>query len=430
MLRPVPTIATAILASVLAAALPTRSARADDKAPTDDAQKFRDLLSSDWNGVRVDLAQRGVEFSLLATNDAIAIVDGGLEQANFFPGVVEPAVGLDLERLIGWKDTLMFVRAFGMYGRDPNEAAGALNSPSNIGNAVQTFRFYEAWIERRFLDDSLNLRAGLYATDSEFDAKGASAVFINSGFGTGVDLSQTGVNGPCIYSTGCLGARLRYSPTPAHYVQVAIVDAVAGDPDDPYGTHIEIGNGEGVLVLGEAGYERSEPESRFLRAALGLWYYSSEFDDLLQVDADGGPTRSRASPGVFAFVEGELLRETPDGAQGLSSFLRGGLADPDVNAVEFFAAGGLTYTGLLPGRDMDVAGFGVLTAINGDESVRAGKLAGTPVDRAEVALEWTYWMPVTAGISLQFDVQYIVDPGADPAIDNVVVLGLRTRIAL
>jgi porin len=151
---------------------------------------------------------------------------------------------------------------------------------------------------------------------------------------------------------------------------------------------------------------------------------------LLQVDADGSPKRSRASPGVYAFVEGELMRGTPDGVQGLSGFLRGGFADPGVNAVEFFAAGGLTCTGLLPGRDMDVAGFGVLIPINGDEFVRAGKLAGTPVDRAEVALEWTYWMPITAGISLQFDVQYIVDPGTDPAIDNVVVLGLRTRIAL
>jgi porin len=423
-------IAAAILIPVLAAALPTSAARAEETAPADDAERFRELVTGDWNGLRVDLARRGVEFGLLATNDAIAVVDGGLEQANFFPGLVEPSVGLDLERLLGWQDTLIFVRGFGMYGGDPNEAAGALDSPSNIGNAVQTFRFYEAWIERRFLDDSLNLRAGLYATDSEFDAKGASAVFINSGFGTGVDLSQTGVNGPCIYPTGCLGARLRYAPTPAHYVQVAIVDAVAGDPDDPYGTHVEIGNGEGVLVLGEAGYERSAPESRFLRAALGCWYYSSEFDDLLQVDADGNPKRSRARPGLYGFVEGELMRETPGGAQRLSGFLRGGIADPDVNAVEFFVAGGLTYTGPLPGRDRDVAGFGVLVPINGDEFVRAGQRAGTPVDRAEVALEWTYWMPVTAGFSLQFDVQYIVDPGTDPAVDNAVVLGLRTRIVL
>ena len=423
-------IAAAILIPVLAAALPTSAARAEETAPADDVERFRDLVTGDWNGLRVDLARRGVEFGLLATNDAIAVVDGGLEQANFFPGLVEPSVGLDLERLLGWQDTLIFVRGFGMYGGDPNEAAGALDSPSNIGNAVQTFRFYEAWIERRFLDDSLNLRAGLYATDSEFDAKGASAVFINSGFGTGVDLSQTGVNGPCIYPTGCLGARLRYAPTPAHYVQVAIVDAVAGDPDDPYGTHVEIGNGEGVLVLGEAGYERSAPESRFLRAALGCWYYSSEFDDLLQVDADGNPKRSRARPGLYGFVEGELMRETPGGAQRLSGFLRGGIADPDVNAVEFFAAAGLTYTGPLPGRDRDVAGFGVLVPINGDEFVRAGQRAGTPVDRAEVALEWTYWMPVTAGFSLQFDVQYIVDPGTDPAVDNAVVLGLRTRIVL
>jgi porin len=430
MLRSFPAVVAAILVSVLAAALPTRPAHAENQAQADDTQRFRDLLSGDWNGLRVDLAHRGVEFGLLATNDAIAVVDGGLEQANFFPGLVEPTVGLDLERLLGWKDTLMFVRGFGMYGRDPNEAAGALDSPSNIGNPVQTFRFYEAWIERRFLDDSLNVRAGLYAADSEFDAKGASAVFINSGFGTGIDLSQTGVNGPCIYSTGCLGVRMRYSPTPAHYVQVAVLDAVAGDPNDPYGTHVEIGSGEGVLVLGEAGYERSGPDVRFLRAALGLWQYSSEFDDLLQVDADGRPKRSRANPGLYAFVEGELVRETPDGAQGLSGFLRGGFADPDVNAVEFFAAGGLTYTGLLPGRDRDVAGFGVLIPINGDEFVRAGQRAGTPVDRAEVALEWTYWMPVTSGFSVQFDVQYIVDPGTDPAVENAVVLGLRTRIVL
>jgi porin len=129
-------------------------------------------------------------------------------------------------------------------------------------------------------------------------------------------------------------------------------------------------------------------------------------------------------------VEGELLRETPDGAQGLSGFLRGGFADPDVNAVEFFAAGGLTYTGLLTGRDRDVTGFGVLIPVNGDEFVRAGQRAGAPVDRAEVALEWTYWMPVTTGFSLQFDVQYIIDPGTDPAVDNALVLGLRTRIML
>jgi porin len=290
-------------------------ARAGDDAVEDSLRKLHDTLTGDWAGLRGDLARKGIEFGLLATNDAMFVVDGGADQESFFPGLIEPTLGLDLERLLGWRDTLAFVRGFGMYGRDPSDAAGAIDTPSNIANPAQTFRIYEAWIERSFLDDRFDVRAGLYALDSEFDAKGVSAVLMNSGFGTGIDLSQTGLNGPCIYSNGCLGARVRYRPGSGQYLQLAVMDAVAGDPDDPYGTHVEIGNGEGVLAIGEYGYEQSVEAGVFLRAAVGVWYYTSKFDDLRQTDGVGGPARSRARPGVYAFLEGELFRETADGSE-------------------------------------------------------------------------------------------------------------------
>jgi porin len=315
-----------------------------------------------------------------------------------------------------------------MYGRDPSGAAGAIDTPSNIANPAQTFRIYEAWIEREFLDGRLGVRAGLYALDGEFDVKGVSAVLMNSGFGTGIDLSQTGLNGPCIYSTGCLGARVRYRSGAGSYLQLAVMDAVAGDPDDPYGTRVQVGNGEGVLAIGEYGYERDLETGAFLRAALGLWYYSSDFDDLLQADAAAGPARSRARPGLYALLEGELLRETPDGSEGLSGFLRAGTEDPEVNQVEYFASAGVAYTGLLPGRGADVMAFGVLVPVNGDEYIDAQGRAGSSADRAEYAFECTYWMPVLSWLSLQLDAQYIVNPGTDPALDDALVLAVRSRI--
>ena len=417
----------AILVSLLAACSAPISSAAGDE-PEDSLLGLGDTLTGDWAGLRPDLVRRGIEFGLLATNDAVSVVDGGAEQANFYPGLIEPTVGFDLERLFGWSDTLVFLRGFGMYGRDPSEASGALDTPSNIASPEQTFRVYEAWIERRFLDERLDVRAGLYALDGEFDVKGVSAVLMNSGFGTGVDLSQTGLNGPCIYSTGCLGARVRYRPGSGQYLQLAVMDAVAGDPDDPYGTHVDIGNGEGVLMIGESGYERDAESGSFLRAAVGVWYYTSRFDDLLKTDAAGNPASSRARPGVYALVEGELLRETADGSEGLSGFLRLGTADPAVNQVEYFASAGLAYTGLLDGRSEDVAAFGVLVPVNGDEYLDAQRLAGSPVERAEYAFEGAYWMPLLPWLSLQFGAQYIVNPGTDGALDDALVLAVRSRI--
>ena len=89
-------------------------------------------------------------------------------------------------------------------------------------------------------------------------------------------------------------------------------------------------------------------------------------------------------------MEGELFREAEQRTQGLSAFLRLGFADPKVNQIGAYVGGGLVYTGLIPGRGEDVTGFGVSVAMNGKKFKDAQRLAGSPVDNQEVALEWTY----------------------------------------
>jgi porin len=53
---------------------------------------------------------------------------------------------------------------------------------------------------------------------------------------------------------------------------------------------------------------------------------------------------------------------------------------------------------------------------------------GTPVDLAETAFELTYSDRITPWLSVQPDIQYIVNPGTHPAVDDVVVVGTRFTI--
>jgi porin len=123
----------------------------------------------------------------------------------------------------------------------------------------------------------------------------------------------------------CLGLRLRVQPVPEIYVQAAALDGVAGDPARPRGTHVRLREDDGVLVIAEAGYQRGAETGRFFRAALGGWTYTTTFDDVLDVDANGDPRRRRGTWGLYALAESELFREGEQPTQGLSAFLRVGV---------------------------------------------------------------------------------------------------------
>ena len=86
----------------------------------------------------------------------------------------------------------------------------------------------------------------------------------------------------------------------------------------------------------------------------------------------------------------------------------------------------MNWTGPLPSRPEDVAGFAVAHARNGDDF----RQANPGLERAETTLEWTYLIPATPWLSVQPDVQYVVDPGMDPTLDNAVIVGFRVQVSL
>jgi porin len=414
----------AIGAEETLSAAPVESDEPKAHEAAEQPESFEGTLTGDWGGVRSTVLQHGVSIDIANTGDLLANSRGVSSDVRY-ANLLETSLTADMEKLVGLSGGSLYIMAIGTHGRDPGEATGSITAPSNLA-ANNTFKVFEAWYEQTLFNDRIGILAGLYAVDSEFDAKGTADVFLNGAFGTGLDLSETGINGPSVFPVTSLGVRVRANITDEVTLRVAVLDGAPGDPDNPRGTQISLNDGDGLLIMNELNYQPLAFD--FLRFGLGSWLYTTDFDDLADTRPNGDPVRRDGTYGIYSFVEGVLFSESDAPDQGLSGFLRIGGADGDVNQIETFYGAGLVYTGLIPSRDDDVLGLGVTVGVNGGKFKAAQSMAGQSVKGAEIALELTYRAQVMPWLSFQPVLQYYINPGTDPALDDSVVGGFRYSI--
>jgi len=284
------------------------------------------------------------------------------------------------------------------------ERSGDYQVASDI-DAPHAIRPYEIWVEAP-LSTSARIKAGLIDLNNDFDVQGVGGLFLNSSFGIGPDLSQSGPNGPSIFPVTAPGLELGYQP-PGWSARLGVFDARAGDPDHPHRAFPDSFGADGVLLIGEG---HADLGARVAVQA-GVWTYSE------QAPRIGRPGRG-ASAGGYAMIEVRLL----DGDQGraLRAWLRGGGASAATNPIGAYLGGGLTW-----GNDAAQFGAAVAHARLGDPARRAGAVDDRPAYRAETAIEATARWRVWRGVALQPDAQYIIHPSWSRAIPNAVVLALR-----
>lgn len=388
-----------------------------------------ETLTGDWSGVRTDLYKKGIDFGFTHKSDFMANTSGGLKRGSAWLGHTEARLTLDLDQFWGWNSTTAFVHYHSDLGSKFNtHYVGAYMGVDNIEVGTNTAQFYQAWLQKNFLDDHVSLLAGLYATDSEFYVTETSGLFIQPPYGVANELAQTGVSGPPVFPLGALAVRAKFTtPDENFYVQVALTDGVPGDPDRPHGTHIKLGNGDGSLSMLELGYtphERNlslnkdeEPAEVFNKTAIGFWRYSAQFDAI-----DGLGSRHH-SQGVYVFAERTLYLENGHPSQGLAGFVRFGAASEKVNIADWTGSVGLRYHGLIDGRDDDIAGLAITVNHAGDSYRQANSS-----QRQEVDVEATYRAQITPYFAVQPTLQFIDNPSMDSTIKNAWILGSRFEV--
>ena len=375
-------------------------------------------LTSDWGGARADLYKKGIDLGFSHRSDFLANTSGGVKRGSAWLGRTDARLSLDLEKLWGWSGTSAFVGYQSLLGSKFNtHYVGAFMGVDNTEAATNTAMFYQAWLQKNWLDDRVSVLAGLYQIDAEFYVTETSGVFVQPPYGMANDLAQAGVSGPPVFPLGALATRLKLTSSKGDfYVQAALTEGIPGDPDHLHGTHIKLGRGEGTLSIVELGYKPQPAEVEaevFNKTAIGYWRYSTYFD------SNDGLSRKH-NQGAYVLSEQTLYAEKGQSSQGLSGFVRFGVATDAVNVADWTGSAGLRYHGLIAGRDDDVAGIAVTVNHAGDSYRRVN---GS--ERQETDFEATYRAQVTPYFAIQPTIQYIKNPSMDAVMQNVWVLGTR-----
>ncbi len=443
--------------AAIAGMLPWVSAEApccgeeSEAAPPEEAAPVasRDHLVPDWGGKRSGLEDKGWTFAVSYTGETLGVVHGGVERGAIYEGLVAAQAGFDTGKAGLWPGGTLHGSMLYPHGNSLTERKlGDLFTFSNL-DAPDDPRLFELWYEHAVWSGRVSLRLGQLGADQEFAGTDLGAAFIN---GTCGWPAMIGANVPSpAYPAATPGARLAVDLGGGWLFRVAGFNGTPcpvnanGESLDPNGVRFHVHD---AFLIAETVKEwHAGDDARGLpgRARLGGWYHTGDFDDARIDDAgvcladpasSGTPARHGGNRGIYASVEQQLTREplAADAAQGLGAFARVGGSPSDRNTVECYLESGLTYTGLLPGRDQDVCGF---AAVYGQISRRIRQAEAdrqrfgapsAPGSDYEMVLEATYRMAMAPGVSVQPVVALLLHPGGSTAINDALVLGLRGSV--
>lgn len=296
----------------------------------------QEQAAGNWRGIRAKLERKGIKLETVFTGEAFANLAGGIDTGAVFLDNFDLTLTADLDKLLGWRNTTLFLYGLGDQGRNPSELAGDAQGISSIA-AYSTWKLYEAWLQHKFQKARLSLLAGFYDLNSEFDSLETANYFLNPSHGIGPEFAKSGKNGPSIFPTTTIGVRVKWFPSPGFYLQSVLLNGLAGDPDDPSGTHLIVGHHNGVLYASEAAY-LSRPSStgrerrrrlgrlsstRYTsKIAIGGWFYTARFDALYDREPAGNPVQLSSSHGVYAIAERRIWGPAGAPDQGLTVFGR------------------------------------------------------------------------------------------------------------
>ena len=447
------------LVAAMAVMLAAFSANGEPTPPTPDSGRAPDLaaqaetgstktrcrIAGTWEVIRRGAIARGLEVSVVYDGEGFVNATGGIRTGATYLGTLRLALTVDGERLLGWPGLTFFLEGLGTHGGHPSGFVGDAQGVSNL-EAPSGWQLYEAWLQQNLLDNRVSALVGRYDVNTEFYRLQSATLFLNSSFGVGPELSQSGRGGPSTFPDTSVGGRLAFKPSPDVVFRAAVLD---GAPvDRPDGEQRVFAKGDGVLLIGEAAFlgrptpeDRPLPSRRFLigrgpefrpydsKLAVGGWYYTAEFDDLSQQEPDGRPVLHRGSAGAYILADELLHRSAAPSRRQINVFAELGVGDPRVNRFGFYAGGGLVLAGLFPTLENDELGLAVAIARNGSHFIELQRQNAVPVTETETTIELTYLLQIGKHPALQPDLQYVMRPGTDPTRKDALAVALHFELS-
>jgi porin len=385
-------------------------------------------MLGDWGGERTRLEKEGISFDFNDIGDFLTDVSGSQTHHATYFGRFRATADINFKKLADF-DGEFFISGIYQYGRNLSGDYLHVNTLTSSIAGEESERIDQLWYQQGFADNMFKIKFGQVAAVNEFGATDFFDILFNDELGyapnaifnTKQPFSPAGKPGVILW--GDLS-----DITPGLYTKAGVFTAY----DNPYrpdsnGVYYENDFDHGMSGSFEIGYKEQ----------------NTVYDGVYKVGANATPDVRYTNPATgqlyhgdynaYATVEKTVYR--PMGSDGKVDTKKGldmlfeFVGEPgDRNPLDYeFTLGG-RYTGLIPGRDFDKVGFGLIYSDNGNAFSDANVISTGSGLGGETTIELDYQYNPAPWLSIQPDLQYIFDPGGDSSRDDILVVGLRTIV--
>jgi porin len=376
--------------------------------------------AGEWLGFQKD---SGVFLGGVWAADTNYLISGGERPGSWsWNSLLILSLGLDSEKLIGWKGGKFGIDFLRFDGDPTNQRAGSVQGYNSVPGPPPLHRseLYQLWWRQELFDGKLIVRVGKMVPTADFNnvlrpvPTQDKSLFIPSVSGllfTPVFVNPTllGVM-PGYYNSAC-GITTTFAPTNNFYLSYGVYDGNIANGTQT-GTRGPEFNGY-YFNIGEAG-AAWEIGSDSLPGSfgVGVWHQSGQMraNDVTESGATG----------LYLFGSQRIwLRHLGKDNSGITGFFQFGTNDSETLPVNHFFGSGLTAFGLVPGRSQDSAGAGMACSwLNGNIFQR----------NSELMFQVYYQAHIIAATYVEPAISYIPTPGAKPNLDAAWATTLRVTI--
>jgi porin len=377
------------------------------------------IVGSGWLGDYLGVNRNGWRFAGLNITDANGL-SGGLVPGWTADNLSIVDVSIDTEEAMGWENGLIGGELLYYSGGPVNANAGSVLGYNSLDIDIHNrAEIFALWYLQKFADDRLMVRIGKTITTydfnnvmrpTEFGDPAYDIAALSSLIFTPLYESPTQYGIIPGYFQSATGVVTTLIPIEHTYVKYGFFDGNLANGRN-VGTEGPHFNGYYFHIV-EAGCDWRLGQ-RQLPGKFGAGYWAQT--GVLQTM--GGPVNG--AQGIYLFGSSRLYYENEgETNEGLEMFCQFAATNTDFVDTHRYFGFGLTYFGLLPGRDNDSAGWGVAYGKMNDDP-----LANLGAD--EIILSWYYQWTVGPNCYLQPNISYIPNPAAQPDIPSALPVTLR-----
>jgi porin len=404
-------------------------------------QPFSDDLSLDWDGIRSEWLDKGVDVRIGYVSETATNVQGGDRELVRYTDQFTFSATLDLEKLLGLKQATFKLAITDRNGNNLSDDANlqSLQQVQELYGRDQTWRWTQFWYQQKYLDGLVTWKVGRLTEGEDFAA--FSCEFMNltfCGAPVGNIVGSYWYNWP----VSQWATDVKISLKGLGYFQIGAFDVNSDYLENKYSMDLwRPGNASGVLVPVEFGWLPSFGDGLKGSYKFGGWYNSSTAPDVVEnVNGlplsiyGGAPLMRHGQYGAYVNFLQQVT--APAGNRGLSVFFNATYADRRTSTQDNQIAAGLLYKGPFDWRPADELGFAVgRTHVNSRiANVEIEQNATNPgsvnVQGYEYVTEVFYAVHLTRWLDLRPNVQYVAQPGGIARNTNDVIVGLRVTAGL